>query len=418
MAVQKGRWHLLSALKNIKSTVRISKDVESYSELIINNYKNTDKSDRNIALRLSVWSVLYAMMKNDGKHAIEKRKDKFIRIAMIPSGGAGDYIIFANWLWYFSEHLCTNNCTIDVFYHIATAKGIFENHIVHRLYPIDKFDITKYDVSFEFHVVYPEIGIFRENHIEHLNGAMHKYILLCRKFYKENRILLDHAPYLSGWGTAKAEINGIKRIQQPDIYHCFEIDEDYRYPIPYDSEKATSYLKKLGLYGKRFITIHRGWNVTDLYPNVKAWSIESCGDVIYKLKKKYPGYVLVLVASSREQTQGLRGADLDLVEKTSFEEIKYLLKNAVLHIDNEGGMVHLRHALCKKPSVVMFGPTSEKVFGYSENINIRGGGCEHWCEWYTPDWQYHCVKGETSVPCMKSIMADDIINAIEKRHCL
>lgn len=40
------------------------------------------------------------------------------------------------------------------------------------------------------------------------------------------------------------------------------------------------------------------------------------------------------------------------------EKLKVILKHAKLHIDSEGGLVHLRHAIKGGPSVVLFGPTS------------------------------------------------------------
>ena len=89
------------------------------------------------------------------------------------------------------------------------------------------------------------------------------------------------------------------------------------------------------------------------------------------------------------------------------EEVKALLKNSLLHIDNEGGLVHLRHALCAKKSIVLFGPTSDLFYGYAENENVRSNVCEEPCEWENAKWNTWCkkIKNENSKIsiCMKQI---------------
>lgn len=65
------------------------------------------------------------------------------------------------------------------------------------------------------------------------------------------------------------------------------------------------------------------------------------------------------------------------------------------------------------PSVVLFGPTSDRLFGYSENININAGACELFCEWLTSDWPIKCPRADTAL-CMEAITTDDVINACGK----
>ena len=105
---------------------------------------------------------------------------------------------------------------------------------------------------------------------------------------------------------------------------------------------------------------------------------------------------------------------MDLVGKTNLEQIKPILQHALVHIDGEGGMVHLRHALGGGRSVVLFGPTSSEFFGYSENKNLVGGGCAVWCEWALNKWQEGCLRGSYETPpCMASITPEMVMEAAD-----
>ena len=163
--------------------------------------------------------------------------------------------------------------------------------------------------------------------------------------------------------------------------------------------------------------MHRGWDEFSAEGNfhVKAWSLKSCGDIIPKLKKRFPEYKLLLLGLHERQAPNPEGCDLNLIGKTSLEQVKVLLKHAACMVDNEGGMVHLRHALHGGPSVVMFGPTAPELFGYSENINLVSGACKQWCEWLFENWMYKCARTmESNHPCMEAITTDDVLEAVSK----
>ena len=100
------------------------------------------------------------------------------------------------------------------------------------------------------------------------------------------------------------------------------------------------------------------------------------------------------------------------------EEVKALLKNSLLHIDNEGGLVHLRHALCAKKSIVLFGPTSDLFYGYAENENVRSNVCEEPCEWENAKWNISCKKIKEvecyEAECMKKITIVELGKKVEK----
>ena len=109
----------------------------------------------------------------------------------------------------------------------------------------------------------------------------------------------------------------------------------------------------------------------------------------------------------------MKNVHLNLAGKTSLDEIKAILKNSLLHIDGEGGLVHLRHALKAGPSCVLFGPSSPEVLGYSENINLSSGACPIHCEFYHDDWLKECVKNLDCV-CMKELKPDFVFTKISQ----
>ena len=66
------------------------------------------------------------------------------------------------------------------------------------------------------------------------------------------------------------------------------------------------------------------------------------------------------------------------------------------------------------PSVVLFGPTDEKFFGYEENINITARTCPHPCEWLTKDWMKKCLRTNYQQPCMQDIKPKDVLSQIKR----
>ena len=132
------------------------------------------------------------------------------------------------------------------------------------------------------------------------------------------------------------------------------------------------------------------------------------------IRERYPELAVVQLGVSRERCPAMEGVSVDLIGKSSIEQVKNLLKISAVHIDCEGGFVHLRHALNGGPAVVLFGPTPKRFFGYSENINIRGDGCPEPCEWKTADWQIRCVNGFEKQPCMLSISPEKVMDEILK----
>ncbi len=376
------------------------------------------------AFRIAVWNLLYLLRRSEKRNRESEKKQqeielnkKCINIAFVLAGGYGDYLLFANWLWYFREKYCNRSrIRIYIVYHINSVSAVFDDTVSDIILINGKETYIAedtFDVTFRF-CVYPELIQFKKKKIKAAEKSLYEYLLACEKYRSENELFFDKHPALDGMMSARSIIGGAKRIQEPDLYGLLGITEEYKHRI-HIAEDEEEYLQKLGLKKKKFITIHRGWDGTSSN-NVKAWSLKACGDLIAEVKNNFADYEIVLIGTDEGQApKDLTGLDMNLIGKTSLEQVKVLLKNAWIHIDNEGGMVHLRHALHGGKSIVLFGPTALELFGYSENTNISANNCALFCEWLTSDWPTSCPRCDSDeVPCMDAITTTMVIDALEK----
>ena len=105
----------------------------------------------------------------------------------------------------------------------------------------------------------------------------------------------------------------------------------------------------------------------------------------------------------------LKNADGYIFDRP-LKQVKRVLEKSILHIDCEGGLVHLATALGTK-CVVLFGPTPMFFYEYSKNINISSNTCG-WCMGVLEDWFVKCCRGYEIPPCMNNLCAETIVNSI------
>lgn len=346
------------------------------------------------------------------RRAEELEKDK-VRICFEVSGGFGDYLIFANYLYYFRNRFCSDYDIIDIYFPmgIGGASHIFyeECHVnlIQKNCCVCKKDYELYIRLSRF----PQVIRYCEAVIKKIHPELMEYIAMCKAFEVKHREFFLFSPYLDG-KTADYCIGRKQiRLQQPDIYGMLGITQEYRFPLKIELDEV-QFLKKWDLKPDTYITIHRGCDVR-YSDSTKLWGKENYNVLARRIKKKYPAVKIVQCGVNSECFPEVADADLNLVGKTTLEEVKVLLKNSLLHIDNEGGLVHLRHAICGKTSIVLFGPTSDRFYGYGENVNIRSRCCTLPCEWRKSDWSYNCYKGNKP-ECMELIDVENITIEVDK----
>lgn len=217
--------------------------------------------------------------------------------------------------------------------------------------------------------------------------------------------IIQHHPYLDGYLGHYAATLGFRR------HNHVHAMADIRYGghalnLPMDESALTEFDLKPNAY----ITVSNGFDQdfhTDAHTcPTKAYPYHN--DVIRHLKQQLPGVKFIHIGSVASAP--LDQCDLNLVNATSLRQVAALLKNALHHLDNEGGLVHTAASL-GTPCTVVFGPTLPTYFGYEENNNIGPNECGG-CWWMEKDWMSRCIRGFDRPPCMVTQTPEAIANRI------
>ncbi len=159
--------------------------------------------------------------------------------------------------------------------------------------------------------------------------------------------------------------------------------------------------EKLGL--KKYITIGSN-DINHTRHLVKQWPTRYYVEFISLLKSKMPDITVV-------QTGGNGVIEIENADKkllgTDLELTKYILKNSLLHIDCEGGPVHLASQLGTK-CIAFFGATDVQYYGFSQNINLVSEICNPcYFVWESND---KCLLGGKEPLCMLSITPQQVFD--------
>lgn len=380
---------------------------------MVNKLLNID----HMAKRLGIYNtVMYytEVIKNRGKRRkYLKEENVFIdlsdslKICFQVSGGFGDYLIFANYLEYFRKTYSKSVDVIDIYFPmgVGSAKSVFDkSYGVNLITNEKKIKKKKYDLYIKLSR-FPQVCFYHEVKIKMGRPELLAYIAACKAFEVEHSDFFIFSPYRDGKTADYCIQRNQIRLQQPDIYGLLKITQKYRFPLKIQCDEQKC-LDAWDLLPDQYITIHHGCDARYSY-STKLWKCENYDRLAAKIKESFPELKIVQCGIDSKQFPQMQNADVNLVGKTNMEEVKVLLKNSLLHIDNEGGLVHLRHALCAKKSIVLFGSTSDQFYGYAENENIRSDVCKEPCEWKTAEWNTWCEKIENESTmisvCMEGI---------------
>lgn len=208
-------------------------------------------------------------------------------------------------------------------------------------------------------------------------------------------------------------------VERPDaMYHtAYDVMGDFKAigkdpELRIDTEREQAYLEAAGLVGKKYITLNTGLNMEYLNKgNTRAWPFENWAELSLKIKEKHPYLQIVQVGISLRDEDAIP-ADIHMNGRTTLEQINILLKNALIHVDYDGGLVHVRHTTRGK-SLVLMGPSAAENHRYEENRYIHTKVC-HPCEWIRQDWLSVCQKGQGVPPCMESITVEMVMDEIDR----
>lgn len=138
----------------------------------------------------------------------------------------------------------------------------------------------------------------------------------------------------------------------------------------------------------------------------KQWPLDNFSQLVGKVKKQYPQLKIIQLGAANAD----KIADCDdYFLGKNLEFVKYVLLNSFLHIDIEGGLVHVATQLGTK-CVVLFGPTSLNAFGYPQNINIKAGDCHNCCG--VESNIYKCARHLDTPACMEAIEVNMVFKEV------
>jgi hypothetical protein len=227
---------------------------------------------------------------------------------------------------------------------------------------------------------------------------------------KNIRHIIQAHPHLDGYLGQYCAMKGWKRHNY--LHFCSEITYAGHSLALYGDP---AFVEQLGLDGKSYVTISNGYDLgavswehrernfsTKVYPCFE--------DVVRGLRSLRPDLQIIQIGD--KSSKPLLSAHKSLIGQTTLPEVAALLKKSLLHIDNEGGLVHLAKAV-GTDSCVIFGPTSAEYFGYEGNLNIFPKECGS-CWWMEPTWMSVCVKGMDPPACMSSHRPEEIVQLIHQ----
>ena len=134
----------------------------------------------------------------------------------------------------------------------------------------------------------------------------------------------------------------------------------------------------------------------DEFPT-KVWPVGYFEELIKLINKRFPQYEIIQLGA--KNTAKVNGASRHILGE-NMELVKHIVANSELHIDDEGGLVHLATAFGTK-CIVLFGPTPKDLLGYPQNINLSTDVCRG-C-FPLGKWNAKCALGMRKPKCMYSL---------------
>ena len=280
---------------------------------------------------------------------------------------------------------------------------------------IDGFQNRKY-IPQEFDLVISGchtlcFSFYREERLKQLAPSFMPAFYRGLEIQKILNVFEQNTPYLDGY-LAKITVQyGSSRVANLGLCTGLELTQKSRADIALDPAQTKDILTRLGLYGKKYITIHDGINThtdTSYGHPTRCWPAACWREFAALFKRRYPGIMIVQLGGSKSTVFDF--ADVSLVGKTSVRDLPHILNNALFHVDGESGMVHFAN-LTKTPSIVLFGPSEAQYLAYAQNINLSAPNCGG-CMNIDFRWMSCCALGyPPHQQCLASITPQTVLKA-------
>jgi ADP-heptose:LPS heptosyltransferase len=332
-----------------------------------------------------------------------------IRIAISLSGGLGDKLISLAWIKEFYKNF-NEKIDIDIFcYSNEMAYLSYMNSYIHKLYDNSLFNDNNNNYTLKIKLCHFILIVYTDYVSATTDKQFANFIKQVNDFnMKYHKYSFSEPFYDGGWANL-CTLKGWNRWDELGVNNAIPFSRNTKSVIHLNTN-FFSILSKYGLEGKKYITIHAEGDTNSAEPLklVKIWPPQLWSHFCSLVKEYFPDIILVQLGSI--STNSIKGTDLNLSGKTNLFELSILLKNSLLHVDNESGLVHMRYLLNGK-SIVLFGPTPSEYFAYDNNINIISPKCTN-CMWVTDNWAYQCLRDFSKAECMWAITPEIVYEAV------
>lgn len=359
-------------------------------------------NQRKCALKMALWTIKNIFPELERPSF----SDTFAHIAIAIAGGLGDLITAGKYTKALSVY-AGENVKID----IVTEHNDFDT--VKRLFKSLSFvnaivDETQNSIRYDLEIKLVRFPVLSTVFEHRLLDRLKRYVDLLKNFYKMNYQVIKN-DFL---GRCYSEQQGRNRENESDIDNFLGM-ADIDFPLPV-STVFSEIAAKFKITAGDFFIVQSGAGRHFEYVNNESrqWPLSYYEQLISLIKNVRPNVQIIQVGNEKQSR--INGVDIDLRGKTNLDELCCLLKNAKLLVSQEGGMPILRHFLGGGKSCVLFGPTKESFFGFSENINLTARPCSYPCEWLTRDWMEKCAITGNRAQCMNDLTPEFVFEKIKK----
>jgi len=337
-----------------------------------------------------------------------------LRVAVHGTGSLGDF--FTHMMFIQEFYRKYGPMEVDFYCHpkkLADAKFLFSPvTFVRNIISVNYLTTLEQNYDLIVYIRYlVKYGIRNHDRLLAHNADLLNSIDIAQARFEPYHFIFDSHPYLDG---VLARSIAWQRMNLADaVGDVGNVPVD-RTTIPFMAPNPAAYtvLQRLGLAHKTYITVHDGFDTSyvPLASTVtKCWPINHWNSLVTLLKKRLPDVLVVQIGA--ENSRRIDGVALDLRNKTTLDEVSWIVKQSRLHIDGESGLVRMAHAL-HTTSIAIFGPTSMSFFGIEGNINLVSEKCSD-CWWATQGWLSQCPRGLPQPECMESITPERVAECVE-----
>lgn len=333
-----------------------------------------------------------------------------VNILVRAEGGIGDCVMTLPLIEKLKETLPNS----DIYFsydHKKVVDMLFQNNNLIKGFVHHKYIANRYDLVLSGCQLL-SIEHFNKQKIMKLAPYFMSFIEKGLQVYERLRIFTEFVPVLDGVFANIVLKAGSKRVELSGLMCGIDVDHERQVNF-FPNNDNFNVLEKFGLNDKKYITIHNGIDANTVLRGrmpTKCWPDTRWQEFVLLFKKEFPGIIVVQLGGRNSPEYNF--VDISLVNKTKVEDIPYVLKNSMLHIDGESGLVHLNKHL-DNTSLVMFGPTNPAYYSYKKNINITSVNCRN-CMFSGKHWSTECILNRdlTNNDCMSAIKADVVFRAV------